>query len=98
EGKTARTGFITTDGFRDMLEIQRQIRPSLYDLQFEKPRPLLPRYLCFGVPERLDAEGKVLKALDETATRRIAAQLRAEGDEAIAVCLLHAYLNPAHGR
>ena len=98
EGKTARTGFITTDGYRDMLEIQRQIRPSLYDLQFEKPRPLVPRYLCFGVPERLDAEGKVLLALDEAATRRIAAQLRAEGVEAIAVCLLHSYINPAHER
>ena len=98
EGKTARTGFITTDGFRDMLEIQRQIRPSLYDLQFEKPRPLVPRYLCFGVPERLDAEGKVLTALDEAAARRIAAELRAEGVEAVAVCLLHAYINPDHER
>ena len=98
EGKTARTGFITTDGFRDMLEIQRQIRPSLYDLQFEKPRPLVPRYLCFGVPERLDADGKVLTSLDEAATRRIAAELRAEGVEAVAVCLLHAYINPDHER
>ena len=56
EGKLAPTGFITTDGFRDMLEIQRQIRPSLYDLLFEKPRPLAPRYLAFGIPERLDAD------------------------------------------
>ncbi|MDP6667945.1 MAG: hydantoinase/oxoprolinase N-terminal domain-containing protein, partial [Dehalococcoidia bacterium] len=46
EGKTAKTAFITTAGFRDMLEIARQIRPSLYDLQFEKPRPLVPRQLC----------------------------------------------------
>jgi len=98
EGKTARTGFITTDGFRDMLEIQRQIRPSLYDLQFEKPRPLVPRYLCFGVPERMDADGKVLTALDQAATRRIAVELRAEGVEAVAVCLLHAYINPDHER
>jgi N-methylhydantoinase A len=98
EGKTALTGFITTDGFRDMLEIQRQIRPSLYDLQFEKPRPLVPRYLCFGVPERMDAEGKVLTALDEAAARRIAADLRRQGVEAVAVCLLHSYINPLHER
>ena len=67
EGKLAPTGFITTEGFRDMLEIQRQIRPSLYDLLFEKPRPLAPRYLCFGIPERLDAAGTVLTPLDEQA-------------------------------
>ena len=60
EEKLAQTGFITTEGFRDILEIQRQIRPSLYDLLFEKPRPLAPRYLCFGIPERLDATGKVV--------------------------------------
>ena len=67
EKKVAPTGFITTDGFRDLLEIQRQIRPTLYDLHFEKPRPLVPRYLCFGVPERLDAQGSVLTPLDEDA-------------------------------
>ena len=96
EGKLAPTGFITTDGFRDMLEIQRQIRPSLYDLLFEKPRPLAPRYLCFGIPERLDAAGKVVTPLDEEAVAAAARQLKHEGVEAIAVCYLHAYLNPAH--
>lgn len=96
EGKVAATGFITTEGFRDMLEIARQIRPVLYDLQFEKPRPLVPRYLCFGVPERLDAQGQVLIPLDEAAVAQVAGQLRREGVEAIAVCLLHAYANPAH--
>ncbi len=63
EGKIALTGFVTTDGFRDLLEIARQIRPTLYDLQFEKPKPLVPRYLCFGVPERLDAQGNTLLPL-----------------------------------
>ena len=96
EGKVARTGFVTTDGFRDLLEIQRQIRPSLYDLQFEKPRPLTPRYLCFGVPERLDAQGNVLTPLDESTVRDVAAQLRQEDVESIAVCFLHAYINPSH--
>ena len=98
EGKVAPTGFITTEGFRDMLEIARQIRPTLYDLQFEKPRPLVPRHRCFGVPERLDAQGQVLTPLDEDALRQVANKLRDEGVESIAVCFLHAYANPAHER
>ena len=98
EGKLAPTGFITTEGFRDMLEIQRQIRPSLYDLLFEKPRPLAPRYLCFGIPERLDASGTVVVPLDEQAVATVAEQLKTEGVEALAVCYLHAYLNPEHER
>jgi N-methylhydantoinase A len=98
EGNVARTGFVTTDGFRDLLEIQRQVRPSLYDLQFEKPRPLVPRDRCFGVPERLDARGGVLKPLDEAAAAAIADQLAEAGVEAIAICLLHAYANPEHER
>ena len=96
EGKVAPTGFITTEGFRDMLEIARQIRPTLYDLQFEKPRPLVPRHRCFGVPERLDASGAELTPLDEDALRQVADKLRDEGVEAIAVCFLHAYANPTH--
>ena len=98
ERKVARAGFVATDGFRDLLEIQRQIRPTLYDLQFEKPQPLVPRHLCFGVPERLDAEGNVLTPLDEVAVARVAERLRCEGVESIAVCFLHSYLNPAHER
>jgi N-methylhydantoinase A len=96
EGKTARTAFVTTAGFRDLLEIQRQIRPSLYDLQFEKPPPLVPRDLCFELTERLDARGTVLQPLDETEVPRIARALRAAGVESVAVCLLHAYRNPDH--
>ena len=96
EGTIARTGFVTTEGFRDLLEIARQIRPSLYDLQFEKPRPLVPRYLCFGVPERLDARGQVVTPLDESAVAEVAGRLAEEGVESIAVCLLHAYANPEH--
>lgn len=98
EGKMARTGFITTEGFRDMLEIARQLRPpgEMYNLLFEKPRPVAPRYLCFGVPERLDARGNVLLPIDESAVRQVAVQLRQEGVESIAVCLLHSYVNPVH--
>lgn len=96
EGKTALTAFITTAGFRDMLEIARQIRPSLYDLQFEKPPPLVPRRLCFEVPERLGARDEVITPLDEDAVRTVARQIRETGVESVAVCLLHAYRNPAH--
>ena len=96
EGNLARTAFVTTEGFRDLLEIQTGIRPVLYDLQFEKLRPLVPRYLCFGVPERLDFRGDVLVPLDDEAVRRVAEHLREEDVESIAVCLLHSYVNPEH--
>ncbi len=96
EGNTAPTAFITTAGFRDMLEIARQIRPSLYDLQFEKPPPLVPRRLCFEVPERLDARGEVITPLDVDAVRAVAQQINSTGVDSIAVCLLHSYRNPVH--
>jgi N-methylhydantoinase A len=96
ESKTAPTAFITTHGFRDMLEIARQIRPSLYDLQFEKPPPLVPRRLCFEVPERLGAKGEIITPLDEDAARQVARAIAATGIESVAVCLLHSYRNPVH--
>ena len=98
EGNVARTAFVTTEGFRDLLEIARQIRPTLYDLRFVKPRPLVPRQLCFEVPERLSADGTVLRALDEDAVLALAHRLREAEVEAVGVCLLHAYLEPAHER
>jgi N-methylhydantoinase A len=98
EGKVAPTVLITTEGFRDILEIARQIRPSLYDTQFEKPKPLVPRNLCFGVRERLDATGAVLTPLDETVLPQIAAAMHDAGIESAAVCFLHSYLNPQHER
>ena len=96
EGKTPKTAFVTTAGFGDMLEIARQVRPSLYDVHFEKLRPLVPRDLCYEVPERLDAAGGVLKPLDEDAVREVAAALRARDVRSVAVCLLHGYANPVH--
>ena len=98
ERKLAPAAFLATEGFSDMLEIARQIRPSLYDLRFQKPEPLVPRELTFAVPERLDAAGEVLRPLDEDAVRAIATELREQGVEAVAVCLLHSYVNPAHER
>jgi N-methylhydantoinase A len=96
EGKVARSGFVTTDGFRDLLEIARQVRPSLYDTQFEKPRPLVPRDRAVGVVERLGPGGEVLTPLDETSVRTAAELLAREEVESVAVCLLHAYVNPEH--
>ena len=96
EGKTANTAFVTTEGFRDMLEIARQIRPSLYDLQFEKPAPLVPRQLCFEVTERLDAKGEVVTPLDEQSLEKVVDHIAESGVEAVAVCLLHSYRNPDH--
>jgi N-methylhydantoinase A len=98
EGKTAKTAFVTTEGFRDMLEIARQIRPSLYDLQFEKPAPLVPRQLCFEIPERLDAKGNVVIPLDENALAQIVDQIVKTGVDAVAICLLHSYRNSDHER
>ncbi len=96
EGRVAATAFITTSGFRDLLEIARQVRPTLYDLMFEKPRPLVPRHMCYEVTERLDASGNVLIPIDEDEVLRVAARIKEQGVEAIAVCFLHSYLNPVH--
>ena len=84
EGKGAKAALLTTDGFRDVLEIARQIRPRLYDLFCEKPRPLVPRQLCRGIPERLNFAGDVLEPLAEDALRRVAAELADDGVESIA--------------
>ncbi len=96
EGKIARSGFVTTDGFRDLLEIARQVRPTLYDTQFEKAPPLVPRDRAVGVRERLGPAGEVLLELDDESVREAAAILRREEVESVAVCLLHSYVNPAH--
>ncbi len=98
EGKVARSGFVTTDGFRDLLEIARQVRPTLYDTQFEKAKPLVPRDRAVVVGERLGPKGEVLRPLEEETVREAAAVLRREEVESVAVCLLHAYVNPEHER
>jgi len=92
----ARTGLITTRGFRDVYEIGRSNRPDAYNLLFERPVPLVPRDLRLEVDERLDARGNVITPLDENGVHAAAAALRAAEVEAVAVVLLHAYANPAH--
>ncbi|MCC7284411.1 MAG: hydantoinase/oxoprolinase family protein [Acetobacteraceae bacterium] len=96
QGRTARTGLITTEGFRDLLEIGRQKRPHLYDLQIDKPPPLVPRDLRLEVAERLRHDGRVERAASTEELARAAAALAAEGVEAAAVCFLYGYLDPAH--
>lgn len=96
EGKGALTGLITTEGFEDVLLIGRQNRPRLYDFWARRPRPIVPRSLCYGVPERTLHTGEILRALDETRVREIIADIRGRGIKSVAVCLLHSYANPAH--
>jgi N-methylhydantoinase A len=94
--RLARVAFVTTLGFRDLLEIGRQVRPDPYDVFAVKPPPLVPRHLCFEVEERIGADGGVVCPLAEESVERVVEELRSSGIEAIAVCLLHAYRNPAH--
>lgn len=96
ELKGARTGLITTRGFRDVLEIRNLRMPRLYDLTWQKPPPLVERYLRVVVDERITADGEVERALGVADAERAVEALLSEGVEAIAVCLLHAYANPAH--
>jgi len=98
ERKGAKTALLTTEGFRDALEIRREGRYDMYDLFIDPPPPLVPRHLRREVPERLLADGSILKTLDEAAARRALAELARDGVEALAICLLHAYVNPAHER
>ena len=93
-----RTALLTTEGFRDVLLIGRQRRFELYDNSIGKPRPIVPRELCFEVPERLLHDGSVRRPLDEAAVRDAALAMRAAGVVAVGVCFLHSYANPAHER
>ena len=85
EGKGATTALISTAGFRDIFEIGRQIRPRLYDLFVDKPPPLIPRRLCFEVPERLAASGRVLTPPDERAVLDTVPHLRSAGVESVVI-------------
>ncbi|MGI9336596.1 MAG: hydantoinase/oxoprolinase family protein, partial [Gammaproteobacteria bacterium] len=96
ELKGAKTGLITTQGFRDVLEIRNLRMPRLYDIAWQKPPPLVERYLRVAVAERIDAEGKIEQPLARADAERAVDKLLAEGVEAIAVVLLNSFLNPAH--
>ncbi len=98
EGAHANAALITTPGFEDTLAIARQNRPELYALVPCRPDPPIPRDRSFGVPGRLTHTGAELEPLDEAAVERLADRLDQLGVEAVAVCLLHSYANPAHER
>ena len=87
---------VTTRGFRDLLEIGRQIRPKVYDIHEDFPPPLVPRDFRFEVPERMRADGAVEIPLDENAVRSVGAELARIGVEAVVVCFLHSYAYPDH--
>ena len=92
----AKTGLITTKGFRDVLEIRTLRMPRLYDLAWEKPPPLVERYLRLVVDERVDAQGNIQRPLNPVEVEGVVERLLAEGVEAIAVCLLNSFANPSH--
>src|SRR5215471_11086938 len=96
EKKGARTGLITTEGFRDVLEIGRGNFLRMYDVLYQRPVPLVPRGRRLEVPERLDARGAMLILLDENALRAAARQLAAEDVESVAIVFLFSYRDPSH--
>lgn len=98
ERKGALTALLTTAGFRDAVEIGREHRYELYDLNLDLPKPLVPRHLRFDVPERMAADGSVLEPLDEDFVRRLVSELRDKGIKALGVCYLNSFRNPAHER
>lgn len=96
ERRGAIVAAITTEGFRDILEIAYERRYSQYDINIDKPDLIVPRARCFTVPERMNVHGEVLVPLDDTAIDALISDLDSCGAQALAVCLLHAYANPAH--
>ena len=92
----AKVAVVTTLGFRDVYELGRTDRDPMYDFKYRKPKSLVPRYLAFEVEERLNYKGEVLTPFNRESAQAIAARIKAEGVESVAVCFLHSYANPAH--
>ena len=98
ERKGAKTGLITTKGFRDVLEIARCNRPDLFNLVFAKPAPFIPRYLRFEAEERIGFDGEVIRPLSRDDVAKAVTALKKEGVEAVAICYINSYVNDAHER
>ncbi len=97
ERKGARVAFVTTAGFRDILFLQRHDRRNIYDLRYQRPKPVVARADCYEVVERIDASGTVLTPLDvQAAQRDLLPALKAGNYDAVAICLLSSYVNAAH--
>ena len=98
ERRGASTALLVTTGFRDLLEMGRESRYDIFDIDLEIPQPLVPRACVFEVPERLDAQGTVVQPLDHDQVRALARRLNQAEFHAVAVCFLHSFRNPAHER
>ncbi|RLE15441.1 hydantoinase/oxoprolinase family protein [Candidatus Aerophobetes bacterium] len=98
ERRGAKTALITTEGFRDVFEIGRQRRPDLYSFWAKRPKPPIPRYLIFEVPERVLYNGEVVKKLDENKAKQIIKEVKRYDVKSIAVCFLHSYKNSVNER
>jgi N-methylhydantoinase A/oxoprolinase/acetone carboxylase beta subunit len=98
ERKGARTGLLTTKGFRDIIEARKEKRYDLYDLGLELPEPLVPRRFRIGITERLDQDGNTVTPLNEREVQTAVQQLQSAGIESLALCFLHSYRNPLHER
>ena len=96
ERKGVKVGLITTEGFRDTLEIARGNRPDFFNLHYQKPEPFVPRYLRQELPGRMTYKGEERQALDLGTLPAIVETFKAEGVDAVAICFLHSYANPAH--
>src|SRR5699024_9883330 len=96
ERKGAKTALITTEGFRDLLELARQTRPSIYNLFVDKPEPLVNRGLRKEVSERLNFDGSVVNAIQKEQVENVIEELIEENIKAVSVCFLHSYINPVH--
>lgn len=97
-GTTARTAFLTTRGHPDILLFREGGRTDIFDWSRPYPEPYVPRALTYEVPERIGADGEIVRALDKTAATEIARELGAGGVEAVAICLLWSTVNPQHER
>ena len=92
----ARVGLVTTEGFRDILEIAHQTRPSLYDARVRRPAPLVLRDHIYEVSERMDAEGQVLKSVEQQQLEKLSGRIKAQGFDVVVVAFLNSYLDPTH--
>jgi N-methylhydantoinase A len=95
-GRGAKTGFLTTEGFRDVLLMRRGVREEQFNSKCAPPAPLVPRHLTYTVPERVDCEGRQMVALDRSGARASIRTLKRSGVESVAVSFLFSFLNPAH--
>jgi N-methylhydantoinase A len=98
ERKGAKTALLCTAGFRDVIELRRYVRVTTYEMFADPPTPLVPRHLRLPVNERTRADGSILRPVDPVEIEQIAAQLRSEGIETVAICFLHSFSNPANER